>query len=147
MSLRSDKSMKFLIRGDPGVSKTCIFFRFANDSFNSSYVPKIGIDYSVKALDVHNQKVKLQIWDISGRRKFLDYIASHFRGAFGVILVYDVTNEESFINLIHWMQFVNDVGDPNVEKVIIDNKCDLQYHRVISRRQGETLAKENNDMF
>jgi hypothetical protein len=45
------------------------------------------------------------------------------------------------------MQFVNDVGDPNVEKVIIDNKCDLQYHRVISRRQGETLAKENNDMF
>ena len=76
MSLRSDKAMKCLIVGDPGVGKTCILFRFANDSFNPSYVPTIGIDYRVKSFDIQNHKVKLQIWDISGRRKFLDYVAS-----------------------------------------------------------------------
>ena len=87
-------SMKFVIVGDSGVGKTCILFRFTNDSFNPTYVPTIGIDYRIKAVDLQNNKVKLQIWDISGRKKFLDYIACHFHGAFGVIFVYDVTNEE-----------------------------------------------------
>ena len=139
--------MKFVIVGDPGVGKTSILFRFANDSFNSSYVPTIGIDYRVKSFSRKGKYIKLHIWDISGRPKFLDYVSSHFHGAMGIIFVYDITNEESFNNIAYWMQFVNEVSDPNIEKIFIGNKCDMEQHRRISKMQGANCAKENHAMF
>ena len=102
---------------------------------------------NVQPFDLQNNKVKLQIWDISGRKKFLDYISCHFHGAFGVIFVYDVTNEESFKNIENWIKFVDEFADTNIVKVIIGNKCDLECDRIVSRIQGENLANECNALF
>ena len=147
MSTRPDMLMKFLIVGDSGVGKTCILFRFANDSFNSAFISTIGIDFRIKTLELQDRKIKLQIWDISGNRKFHDYSLCHYQGATGILLVYDVTDEESFLNIHNWVQTIKEVADPDVKKIIVGNKCDIGYKRRISKVQGENLANENNAKF
>ena len=140
--------MKLLIVGDSGVGKTCILLRVVNDSFDSKYIPTVGIDYRTKPLNFQNEKIKLQIWELSGRRKFLDYVGCHFNGAIGVVFVYDVTNEESFRNINKWFQFVNEcAADHSIRKLLLANKCDMDHERVISRREGINMAKQLNADF
>ena len=99
INLKSDYLFKYLVIGNSGVGKSCLLIRFTDDTWSDSYVTTIGVDFKIKTLDVDGKSVKLQIWDTAGQERFRNIISSYYRGAQGIMLVYDITDLESFQNL------------------------------------------------
>ena len=99
-----DVLVKLLLIGDSGVGKSCLLLRYSDDKFNTSHITTIGIDFKIKTVDLDQKKVKMQIWDTAGQERFRTITAAYYRGAHGVLLVYDVTDEGSFENVRNWMR-------------------------------------------
>jgi len=128
--------------GDSGVGKTCLLLRYANDSFSPTFITTIGIDFKIKNIDIDGTKIKLQIWDTAGQERFRTITASYFRGAQGIVLVYDVTDRRSFESIRNWISQTQQHADNQVNKILIGNKCDMLDEKVVSTEEGEKLAKE-----
>ncbi|XP_037960585.1 ras-related protein Rab-10-like [Teleopsis dalmanni] len=135
-----DFLFKVLLIGDSGVGKSCILYRFSDNMFSSSYISTIGIDFRIKTVELDGKKIKVQIWDTAGQERFHTISVSYYRGAMGVILVYDVTNERSFKNIVKWLVNISNHASDDVEKMIVGNKCDIVEQRVISKERGEAIA-------
>ena len=140
--MKYDYLFKVLVIGDSGVGKSCIMVRFTEDEFNESFISTIGIDFKVKTIDVNGVTVKLQIWDTAGQERFHTITAHYFRGAMGVMLVYDVCDNTSFINIKKWMRSIQKDEGFNGQIMILGNKCDRKDSRVISKGRGEVIANE-----
>ena len=97
---------KVLLIGDSGVGKSCILLRYSDDSFSSSYVTTIGIDFKMKRLKVNDVDLKLQIWDTAGQERFRTITYSFYRRADGIIISYDVTDEKSFKSIENWVESI-----------------------------------------
>lgn len=97
-----DYMFKILIIGNSSVGKTSFLFRYADDSFTSAFVSTVGIDFKVKTVFRQDKRVKLQIWDTAGQERYRTITTAYYRGAMGFILMYDVTNEESFNSVQDW---------------------------------------------
>ncbi|MCV4785017.1 GTP-binding protein, partial [Escherichia coli] len=82
----------------------CVLFRFSDDAFNTTFISTIGIDFKIKTVELQGKKIKLQIWDTAGQERFRTITSSYYRGAHGIIVVYDVTDQESFNNVKQWLQ-------------------------------------------
>jgi Ras-related protein Rab-8A len=136
-----DMQIKLLMIGDSGVGKTCLLLRYANDSFSPTFITTIGIDFKIKNIHLDGKRIKLQIWDTAGQERFRTITTSYFRGAQGILLVYDVTDRNSFISIRNWVAQIQMHADVNVNKILIGNKCDCQ-DRAISYEEGESLARE-----
>ena len=93
------------------------------------------------------KKIKLQIWDTAGQERFRTITTAYYRGAMGIMLVYDVTNEKSFDNIKNWIRNIEEHASSDVEKMILGNKCDIHDRRQVSRERGEQLAIEYNIKF
>eukprot|EP01089_Gocevia_fonbrunei_P013153 TRINITY_DN328_c0_g2_i1.p2 TRINITY_DN328_c0_g2~~TRINITY_DN328_c0_g2_i1.p2 ORF type:complete len:104 (-),score=13.90 TRINITY_DN328_c0_g2_i1:403-714(-) len=91
-----DFLFKILIIGDSGVGKSALLLRFADDSYTESYISTIGVDFKIRTVKVDDKTVKLQIWDTAGQEKFRTIISSYYRGAHGIIVAFDTTDEVSF---------------------------------------------------
>jgi Ras-related protein Rab-8A len=85
-----EKVVKILVMGDSGVGKTCLLLRFSEDVFSESHIPTIGIDFKTKMVDVSGKLHKIQLWDTAGQERFRTITQSYYKGAMGVVLVYDV---------------------------------------------------------
>ena len=94
-----DYLLKMLLIGDSGVGKSCLLLRFADDTYNNSYISTIGVDFKIKTFDMDNKIVKLQVWDTAGQDRFKAITTSFYRGAHGIIIVYDVTDRSTFNNI------------------------------------------------
>ena len=136
-----DSIMKILLIGDSGVGKSCLLVRFVEDKFSPSFITTIGIDFKIKTVDVNGQKVKLQLWDTAGQERFRTITTAYYRGAMGIILVYDVTDERTFKNIQTWYNTVNEHASDDAQLLLVGNKSDMDA-RVVSREQGEALAQE-----
>jgi small GTP-binding protein len=88
--------IKLLLIGDSGVGKSCCLLRFSEDSFTPSFITTIGIDFKIRTIELDGKRVKLQIWDTAGQERFRTITTAYYRGAMGILLVYDVTDERSF---------------------------------------------------
>ncbi|KXJ07022.1 ras-related protein Rab-8B [Exaiptasia diaphana] len=104
-----DCTYKILVLGDSGVGKTCLIFRFTEDIFSDSYISTIGIDCRSKVVDIDGKRVRLQIWDTAGQERFRTLTNAYYRGAMGIVLVYDITAEDSFKHISQWLQNIADV--------------------------------------
>jgi len=135
-----DLHLKLLMLGDTGVGKTCLLLRYAHDSFSSMYITTIGIDYKVKLIELEGMKVRLQIWDTAGQERFRTITVSYFKGAHGIMLVYDITDRESFSSITHWITQIKEHADASVNIVLVGNKCDKEDERAVSRQEGQDLA-------
>ncbi|EDQ84708.1 uncharacterized protein MONBRDRAFT_34573 [Monosiga brevicollis MX1] len=142
MSKAYDYLFKLLLIGDSGVGKTCILFRFSEDQFNSTFISTIGIDFKIKTIELDDKKIKLQIWDTAGQERFRTITTAYYRGAMGIMLVYDITAEKSFDNIKTWIRNIEQNASSDVERMILGNKCDMEDKRVVSTEQGEKLAAE-----
>jgi Ras-related protein Rab-8A len=138
-----DHLLKLLLIGDSGVGKSCLLLRYSDDSFTSSFITTIGIDFKIKSINVGPLKVKLQIWDTAGQERFRTITTAYYRGAMGIFLIYDVTDEVSFQNVRNWMRQIDQNAAANVVRVLIGNKSDVAAsERKVSLEEGQALAKE-----
>ena len=101
-----DYLIKLLLIGDSGVGKSCLLLRFSDDAFNTSFITTIGIDFKIRTVEIDNKRCKLQIWDTAGQERFRNITSAYYRGAMGILLVYDITDEQSFANIRNWCVFL-----------------------------------------
>ena len=102
-----------------------MLLRYSDDSFTSSFITTIGIDFKIKSILVDDSKVKLQIWDTAGQERFRTITTAYYRGAMGILLVYDVSDENSFTNVRNWMRQIDQNAAENVNRILIGNKADI----------------------
>jgi len=136
-----DHLFKLLLIGDSGVGKSCLLLRFSDDIFTESFISTIGVDFKIRTIDLDGKRIKLQIWDTAGQERFRTITSSYYRGAHGIIVVYDVTEQKSFDSIQKWLQEIDTFAGPSVMKLLVGNKCDLESQRTISSLKGEELAK------
>uniref|UniRef100_A0A6B2LMF4 Uncharacterized protein n=1 Tax=Arcella intermedia TaxID=1963864 RepID=A0A6B2LMF4_9EUKA len=118
--------------------------RFADDTFSDSFISTIGVDFKIRTMEVEGQQIKLQIWDTAGQERFRTITASFYRGANGIILVYDVTNPETFINIQKWMKDIDHYAIENLPKLLVGNKVDLVNDRKVTTKEAQELALKLN---
>ncbi|XP_066523844.1 ras-related protein Rab-8B-like [Hoplias malabaricus] len=140
MAKTYDYLFKLLLIGDSGVGKTCLLFRFSEDAFNTTFISTIGIDFKIRTVELNGKKIKLQIWDTAGQERFRTITTAYYRGAMGIMLVYDITSEKSFENIKNWIRNIEEHASSDVERMILGNKCDMNDRRQVSKERGEKLA-------
>ncbi|KAK7345486.1 hypothetical protein VNO77_16090 [Canavalia gladiata] len=143
-----DLSFKILLIGDSAVGKSSLLVSFISNSVED-HAPTIGVDFKIKQLTVGGKRLKLTIWDTAGQERFRTLTSSYYRGAQGIILVYDVTRRDTFTNLSEvWSKEV-ELYSTNQEcvKVLVGNKVDRDSERVVSKEEGLALAKELGCLF
>lgn len=123
------------------MGKSCLLLRFADDSFTESYISTIGVDFRFRTVKVGDKYVKLQIWDTAGQERFRTITSAYYRGADGIIMVYDVTNQESFDHVQDWLQEVNRYSSEGTSKLLIGNKSDRE-DKIVTTAQGEEYASK-----
>ncbi len=141
-----DYLFKLLIIGESGVGKTCLLLRFTEDSFTANHLTTIGIDFKIKIINLENKLIKLQIWDTAGQERFRTITKTYYKGAHGIILTYDVTDQNSFKNIRNWIKQIEANAQSNVCKVLVGNKCD-KTDRVVTEEEGKKLADDFQMMF
>jgi|TARA_B100001540_G_scaffold204476_1_gene180148 Ras-related protein Rab-8A len=138
-----DHLIKLLLIGDSGVGKSCLLLRFSDDQFTTSFITTIGIDFKIRTVDLDGSRVKLQIWDTAGQERFRTITTAYYRGAMGILLTYDVTDEQSFDNVRNWMRNIEQHATENVCKILVGNKSDVpEEKRRVSAARGKAMADE-----
>ena len=142
MSSGDIHTFKILTIGESGVGKTCILRRFVEDKFLKNHLATIGIDFKTKNIIVDGVQVKLKIWDTAGQERFRNITNQYYKGADGIILVYDVTDRLSFEKIREWMnQIKQNTTENEIGLVLLGNKCDAD-PREIYESDGIELGKE-----
>jgi Ras-related protein Rab-1A len=141
MNTEYDYLFKLLIIGDSGVGKSCLLLRYTEDTFTESYISTIGVDFKINHIEVDGKNIKLQIWDTAGQERFRTITNSYYRGAHGIIIVYDVTDPESFQNIKQWLNEIKHYAMDNVCKILVANKCDKVDKRIVTTFSGEEYAQ------
>eukprot|EP00689_Sawyeria_marylandensis_P002639 EC824262.1.p1 GENE.EC824262.1~~EC824262.1.p1 ORF type:complete len:204 (+),score=73.13 EC824262.1:50-661(+) len=140
MNPEYDYLFKLLLIGDSGVGKSCLLLRFADDTYTESYISTIGVDFKIRTINLDDKTIKLQIWDTAGQERFRTITSSYYRGAHGIIVVYDVTDQDSFANVKQWLNEIDRYASENVNKLLVGNKCDLQSKKVVDKSTAEEFA-------
>jgi Ras-related protein Rab-8A len=142
-----DYLIKLLLIGDSGVGKSCLLLRFSDDTFTTNFITTIGIDFKIRTIELDGKRIKLQIWDTAGQERFRTITTAYYRGAMGILLTYDVTDENSFQNIRNWMKNIEEYAAENVNKILIGNKCDLVEKKVVDTQKGQQLAASYGIQF
>lgn len=142
-----DFLFKLVLIGDSGVGKSCLLLRFADDNFTDSYISTIGVDFRFRTVTVDGKTVKLQIWDTAGQERFRTITSAYYRGADGIIMVYDVTSMESFEHVEEWLSEVDRYASENTIKLLIGNKADLEDEKQVSPEQAQKFADKLGIQF
>ncbi|CEF61026.1 Small GTPase superfamily and Ran GTPase family and Small GTPase superfamily, Rho type and Small GTPase superfamily, Rab type and Small GTP-binding protein domain and Small GTPase superfamily, Ras type and Small GTPase superfamily, ARF type and P-loop containing nucleoside triphosphate hydrolase domain-containing protein [Strongyloides ratti] len=137
-----DYLFKLLLIGDSGVGKSCLLLRFADDTYTESYISTIGVDFKIRTIELEGKTIKLQIWDTAGQERFRTITSSYYRGAHGIIVVYDTTDQESFNNVKQWLQEIDRYACENVNKLLVGNKCDLTEKRAVEESTAREYAEQ-----
>ena len=144
---QSDYMFNYLVIGNPHVGKSCLFIRFTEGTFSDNYLSTIGLDFKVKALDIDSKSCKLKIKDTSGKETFRNVITPYYKEAQGIMLVYDITDLESFQNLNSWLIEIEKNASKKVCKILVGNKCDKESERKVTFDQGKEFADQYGMKF
>jgi len=139
--------IKLCLIGDSGVGKSSLVQRFVHDTFNPNLESTIGASFMTKTLIYDNRTFKFQIWDTAGQERYRALAPMYYRGAGAAIIVYDVTQEQSFQSVKSWVRELNNHGTQNIILAIAGNKCDLDDRREVQQREAQSYAESMNAIF
>ncbi|XP_034435005.1 ras and EF-hand domain-containing protein isoform X1 [Hippoglossus hippoglossus] len=142
-----DRLFKVVLVGNSSVGKTSLLRSFCEGRFHPATTATVGIDYSVKTLTLDNMQVAMQLWDTAGQERYRSITKQFFRKADGVVVMYDVTVQESFSAVRPWLINVQEAAGEGVPVLLIGNKMDMDGEREVSFKEAEQLAYENKVMF
>jgi Ras-related protein Rab-1A len=137
---------KIIIIGNSNVGKTSLIHRFIDNKYNEKHLATLGCNFHMKTISINEKIIKIQIWDTAGMEKYQSITKSYYRGAQACLIVFDITNRESFDSIGNWIENFNNFSNPNIEKIIIliGNKCDLGIDRKITYEEAENYSRGNN---
>jgi len=139
-TLEYDMCVKSIIIGDSGVGKSSLLYRYTDQDWNPHYIATIGVDFKVLTFERQSNIVKLQLWDTAGQERFRGITHSYYRGAHGVMVVFDLTNMESFENVATWLADVRKFGAEGMPMILVGNKNDCGPKRLVTTEMGQALA-------
>ncbi|KAJ0012446.1 hypothetical protein NQD34_016780 [Periophthalmus magnuspinnatus] len=137
-----DFLFKIILIGDTNVGKTCVVQNFKSGVFAERQQNTIGVDFTVRTLDIEGKRVKMQVWDTAGQERFRTITQSYYRSAHAAMIAYDITRRGTFESVQHWIKEVELYGAANVAMALIGNKCDLEEERQVQFEEACTLAKD-----
>ena len=139
---------KILLLGDSSVGKTCFSLYYTENTFQEYFLSSIGLDRRFKDVTLKNGNVvKIQIWDTAGQDRFHAITRNYFKGAHGIILIYDITKRETFGNVENWINQIKEEVSDKVCIILVGNKIDLEQKRVVSTEEGKKMAEQFDLMF
>lgn len=141
MSKDYDHMFKVLMIGDSGVGKSALLIRFAERIFSENYIATIGVDFKIRTVEIDGERVKLQIWDTAGQERYRTLTSTYYRGTHGVIIVYDVNNLESFLNIKRWLSEI-DQNCEQIYRVLVGNKNDTPEWKVVMTEEAQRYADQ-----
>ena len=143
----SEQKFKIVILGDTCVGKSCILMRFVKNSMLHNHLSTIGIDSSTKTITTERGKATLQIWDTAGQDKFRSISQSYIRNGDAIILVYDITSDDTFQHVTTWMDAIHNMAKQDVPIILVGNKTDMENERRITTEEGQKLAEKYKILF
>lgn len=144
---QGDYIFKIIIIGDSGSGKSSFIYHFLNAEEKKNPQYTIGVEYSSKIIRIDNKKVKLQIWDTAGQERFKSITKAYYRGAHGVFVMYDMTNQDSFKNVDTWVNDAREFADQDISIMVLGNKCDLKNKRKIYYDDGLVICQSKGVAF
>lgn len=136
------RKFKLVFLGEQSVGKTSLITRFMYDTFDNTYQATIGIDFLSKTMYLEDRTLRLQLWDTAGQERFRSLIPSYIRDSSVAVIVYDVTNRNSFIETTKWIEDVRQERGNDVIIMLVGNKTDLNEKRQVTKEEGEQKAAE-----
>ena len=144
MTSDSPNTFKILTLGESEVGKTSILRRFVENKFLKNHLATIGIDYRTKIIKVYGRDIRLKIWDTAGQERYHNITNHIFKGADGIVLIFDVTQESSFIKINDWIeQIKSNISQEEICLILLGNKCDIE-ERMVSKEKGKEMADSLN---
>ena len=145
---KKEAKYKILILGDSKVGKSCFLTRYADKTYQEDYLSTIGMDYKIKNYELENGDIiKLYIWDTAGQDRFRSITSNYYKGADGIILIYDITKQETFNNVRNWITSIKEEAPAKVVLILVGNKVDDEKNRAVPQSEGEKIADEYNLPF
>ena len=138
---------KYIIIGDSFVGKSKILLRYTNNEYNENFVITIGAEFGAKTINIDGQEIRIQIWDTAGMENFKSITRSYYKNSICALIVYDISNKDSFKNVLNWIEDCKVFSPKNILLVLIGNKCDLEEKRQVSIEEGKKVAEENDMIF
>lgn len=138
-----DYSFNIILIGDSNVGKTCVVQHFISGSYRETQRSTIGVEVTVRSLDVDGKKVKMQVWDTAGLKRFRSINQSYYRRAHAAIIAYDLTRKSTFDSVPHWIHEMEKHGAENLVIMLIGNKSDLSEKRDVLFEEACTLAEKH----
>ena len=142
-----DYLLKYIIIGDAAVGKSNLLLRFAQNDFKMEYQLTIGVEFGAKNIEINNKKYRLQIWDTAGQENYRSITRAYYKNSVCAILVYDITNRDSFEHISSWIDDCLSQSPKTVFMVLVGNKSDLSEKRRVTIEEGQQMAKNHNLLF
>ena len=138
---------KVVLVGNSCVGKSSIVVRYADDEFSEVFLATIGVDFRFKSFSLESNKVKLQIWDTAGHERFRTITSSYYRGAHALMIVYDITDRQSFEDACeYWYSEIRNSCPPETQILLVGNKCDLDSTRKVTREEVQLFLEKHPEI-
>ena len=144
---KPDYSFKFIVIGNAFVGKSNIIYRFTQGKFEEKYKMTINLEFSFKNLKINDKIYRVQLWDTAGQEEFQSISRGYYKSGVCALVVYDITNRDSFNNIGTWLEECKNNGPSTISLVLVGNKTDLEDKRQITYEEGEEFANRNNMQF
>ncbi len=143
-----DNRFKILLVGDTGVGKSSLLLRYCDNKFDENQVSTIGVDFKVKTLTLDGKRIQLAIWDTAGQERYRTLTSSYYRGAHGVVLLYDATNRDSYSNLDYWLGEIQSQSTYSSSvRLLLSSKADMGVSVVVPLSEGQNFASRHGMLF
>lgn len=138
---QEEQLLKILVIGESAVGKSCLLLRYTDNKFQETFMTTIGVDFKTKHLEIDGTPVKLQIWDTAGQEKFRAITKAYYRGAHGILVVFDISRRDTFNQVKMWIDSIKDASTDTIDVILVGNKADLD--RAVTKEEAQELATQS----